>query len=419
MEGSELIHRNQHEKITFLFERINDLIKQSRRIIIHTHKLPDFDAFASVLMAMFICMTLNPQASIEIDENTLKEIASLNNILGSINPINPGIPENANTTSAPLQTLNIVLDTHPQRVASNENLVAQQGSPCIVIDHHINDYGPHSNQDQVHNNVYYIQKAPSNTVLLYKIWQEIRKVNKSIDASTDKLMFQLAVLGLVGDNASETSENITKLIPENIGDPSSLQYDITSLLNVLNPKLPDELVEQIEQKKIHLDITIGNDRKILKMIYISITESNVEATEASNQDLLYAVKKLGDILKSLIANTSNDPTRPTDDILLIVYSEKGAILKIISHSGTNWNDWLRNITEGKSGGHGNDAAWTVQFNTSDSSQRFFSKLKEIIGSDISPNILFSYIDLLKWFHSILKQQQDAIHSFLGVDKNSS
>lgn len=371
-------------------------------------------------MTIVICKKINPQASIKVDEDTLQEIRLLygEEILRSINEL---IGENAETNenqdhqtkhSGYSKTLNVVVDTHPKRVASSKELLTQRrnesSTECIVIDHHINDY-PHPDQD-TSNNVCYVGSAPSNSVLMYKLWEKIKR-SQETGTDEDEFMLRLATLGLVGDNASKGVEEIKTLINDHI--PYAVSDDeIVSLLNTLNPKLPNIFDNQIIMEQHN--IQVEQKTETVQIIYISVQESDEINKQVSDQDqLTLSVIKLGKVLKSEIERKmQKDGARRNSSsaTVLILYSEKVAVVKIISNSGdTNWCNWLKTQTGGRSGGHGNNAAWTVVNPQMDESWKLFIQ-------NLNPNNTINTYVILDWFNKTIIESREAICSFLRISK---
>lgn len=421
---------NGIEQIPTPFEKIGEKIANHQAIFIHIHTSPDFDALASMLMTIVICKTINPQASIKVDEDTLKEIRLLygKRILLLIKEL---IGENAKTNenqdhqtkhSGYSKTLNIVVDTHPKRVASSKELLTQIGdessTECIVIDHHINDY-PHPDQD-TSNNVYYVRSAPSNSVLMYKLWEEIKR-SQETGTDEDEFMLRLATLGLVGDNPSKSTEEL-KTLMQNHNIPKSTINDneISSLLSSLNPSLPDELKGAIDQINDIVDIRNINNGEAVQFFYIQVTSEN---KFSQNMNIRTAIKKMGDVLKSKL-QTKNNNTNPNPNIeetkipdyydtFLLIESDELVVVKIFNHGTTDWNSWLKSKTNNQSGGHKNDAAWTIQNPQDNEEWQRFRKLLDLNNKNPTKLELSS---ILEWFYSIIEQQRKAIHSFIFIPR---
>lgn len=434
---SEPQQRNPYEsKEITIFQQIATKIKDHNNIIIHTHVSPDFDALASILMSVSICKILNPQASINIDENTLIQIRLLygkkiccliDELINGNNSTNT--QNNQPNHPVPSNTLNIVVDTNPNRVASNKQLLPKQKddqcAECIVIDHHVNDY-PHSSEDQ-NNNIYYIRPAPSNSVLMYKIWQEIAK-NPENNPRQDELMLRLAILGIIGDNASKSLEELKTLIMQdnNISGCPVNDDEISSLLRSLNPDLQDRL-KGIDQVNNLIDI----EAQKVRLIYISVTDENNNKPDhicqgrgtvsyIKSEAIKAAIKKMGDVIKSVlkianqmhITNSTIRETRRADyDILLLIDSANLGIVKIFNHGKTDWVSWLKSKTNNQSGGHQNDAAWTIEHPQNNQDWSAFRKyIRDLHNQHTHIQLLMS--ETFNWFYKVIREQRNALKRFL-------
>lgn len=118
-------------------KKIIKFIKKYDRIIITGHKNPDFDSFGSSLGMYSICKSLNKEALIYLDEETVnsslkKGIEQLNNSKQTFKIINaPSVKKYIDN-----KTLLIITDTCKDTLIEYQELLVLD---TIIIDHHIKD----------------------------------------------------------------------------------------------------------------------------------------------------------------------------------------------------------------------------------------------------------------------------------------
>ena len=278
------------------FNMLTNLIKKYDKILIMTHKNPDFDGLGASIGLQYIISSFGKESYIV--KNMKEKNEAFDKLEKYLNKVEyfKTIPKLKALEFDLDNTLIIIIDTHKQEMVEEPQLI-DNGKNIIIIDHHI------KSKNYIKNNIFiYINVNLSSSIEF--VANYMKYLNKSIDAIAATFM----LVGLeidtnnyrlkTTDKTYETAAFLTKIGADNVLKQELLQVNIDAYIK------RQKLIEKTFIVKENLAICVAYEgiyeAKDLAVLALDMLQfENVEASFAIgllNQNMVgISARSLGNI----------------------------------------------------------------------------------------------------------------------------